>query len=154
MRARRRPLALSAYLTHLLGDNAGQQARTWVTRTWAAPDIASFWRFWNPVYGYALNRYAYRPLRGALPRPAALWLTFVACGFVLHDLVGWALIRHAHFPEMTLLFAIFGAAVVSAESVGVELGPVRMAMAAGDQPDLAVTLLRVVALACQPRVAV
>ena len=57
----------------------------------------------------------YRPLRRKLPRPLAVWLTFVACGFVLHDLVGWVLARQVRVPEMTLLFVLFGAEVILAD---------------------------------------
>ena len=73
------------------------------------------------MYGYVLFYYAYRPLRSVLPRPLAVWLTFVACGFVLHDLVGWLLARHARAPEMTVLFALFGAAVVLGEALHLDL---------------------------------
>ena len=33
-----------------------------------------------------LRYFSYRPLRRALPRPAAMFVTFIACGFLLHDL--------------------------------------------------------------------
>jgi hypothetical protein len=118
MPTRRRPLGLSAYLTRLLGKSPGEQARTWLKRTWAAPDVTTFWRYWNPVYGYVLDRCIYRRLRRVVPRPFAMWLTFVACGFLLHDLIGWLLARHLRLPEMTLLFAIFGSVAVASEVLG------------------------------------
>jgi hypothetical protein len=69
---------------------------------------------WNPVYGY-FHLYCYKPLRRLLPRWLAVWITFVACGFVLHDLVGWIATRHLRWPEMTLLFVILGLGVVLSE---------------------------------------
>jgi hypothetical protein len=45
-----------------------------------------------------------------------VWLTFDACGFFLHDLLGWTLARRVRFPEMTLLFVLFGAGVVLGEA--------------------------------------
>jgi hypothetical protein len=38
------------------------------------------------VFGYALGRWIYAPLRQRLPDPVALVATFVACG-AIHDLV-------------------------------------------------------------------
>jgi MBOAT, membrane-bound O-acyltransferase family len=51
-----------------------------------ARSFAEFWRLWNSVYGYFLGYFVYRPLARRLPRPLAAIATFVACGFLLHDL--------------------------------------------------------------------
>ncbi|MGH3426661.1 MAG: hypothetical protein ACRDQZ_03690, partial [Mycobacteriales bacterium] len=51
-----------------------------------ARSFADFWRLWNPVYGYVLLFFVYRPLRRWIPRPAAVYLTFLASCFLLHDL--------------------------------------------------------------------
>ena len=83
--------------------------------------MAAFWRYWNPVYGYYLYYYAYRPLRRFLPRLLAMWLTFIACGFFLHDALGWALGQHVRFPEMTLRFVFFGIGAVAGEALGMDL---------------------------------
>ena len=37
--------------------------------------------------------WAYKPLRAVLPRPLASWLTFLASGFVLHDIAHMDLSR-------------------------------------------------------------
>ena len=69
------------------------------------------------MYGYFLHYYAYRPLRRRLPRAPAVFLTFVACGFLLHDLVGWIVGRAIRFPVMTLAFAFFGLGMIAAEAL-------------------------------------
>ena len=55
-----------------------------------------FWRFWNPVFGYALGKYIYRPLVCQLPRPVAYILTFIACGLI-HDAVTLLVKGSTHF---------------------------------------------------------
>ena len=119
-RGARRP-GLAAYVERHLGRGSSTMLRNWLLRSFGAGTFGGFWRYWNPVYGYVLSYYAYRPLRAVLPRPLAVWLTFVACGFLLHDLVGWLLARQARAPEMTVLFALFGAAVVMSEALRLDL---------------------------------
>ena len=97
------------------------QLRNWVVRSFGAQAFHAFWRYWNPIYGYVLLYRVYHPLRRWLPHSLAVWLTFVACGFVLHDLVGWALTRRVYFPEMTLMFVLFGAGAVVSERVRMNL---------------------------------
>jgi hypothetical protein len=45
-----------------------------------APSFAGFWRRWNPVWGYYLLYWCYRPARRVLPRAAAVLVTFAASG--------------------------------------------------------------------------
>jgi hypothetical protein len=89
--APRKHISLREYVTYRLGSNSSAQLGNWLKSSWGASSFAEFWRYFNPVYGYVLYYYSYRPLRRALQRPAAMWLTFVVCGFLLHDLVGWPL---------------------------------------------------------------
>jgi hypothetical protein len=95
--------------------------RNWLLRAFGAGSIGEIWQYWNPVYGYVLGYFVYRPLRRFVPRPIAVWLSFVVCGLALHDLVGWTLARQVRFPEMSLLFALFGAEVVLADYLHLEL---------------------------------
>ena len=74
--------------------------------------FGEFWRLWNPIFGYVLIFFVYRPLRRRMPRPVAVYLTFLASGFLLHDLpfnLSADLYRgRLEFPAVTLLFAVFG----------------------------------------------
>ena len=54
-------------------------------RSLGASSFAGFWRYWNPIWGYYLGRFVYRPVRRLLPRALALILTFTVSGG-LHDL--------------------------------------------------------------------
>jgi hypothetical protein len=112
---------LGEYVERRLGRGSAAMLRNWALRSFGAATLGEFWQYWNPVYGYVLAYYVYRPLRRTLPRAWAVWLTFVACGFGLHDLVGWALARQVRIPEMTLLFVLFGAEVIVAERLHLDL---------------------------------
>jgi hypothetical protein len=120
LRSRQRP-SLAVYVERRLGTGTRTMLRNWVLRSFGAPSFGEFWRYWNPVYGYVLTYFVYRPLRTFAPRPVAVWLTFVACGFFLHDLIGWLLRREVRVPEMTILFAFFGGAVVLTNAVHLDL---------------------------------
>jgi hypothetical protein len=109
---------LDAYIAHRLGRGGAVQLRNFLVRPFGAPTFAGFWRFWNPVYGYVLLFFVYRPLRRWLPHPIASWLTFLVCGFCLHDLVGWLLAGRVRAPEMTLMFGAFGLQAVVGERLG------------------------------------
>jgi hypothetical protein len=60
-----------------------------------------------------------------MPRPFAVYLTFLASGFLLHDLpfnLSADLYRgRLEFPEVTLLFAVFGALALLSEALGLDL---------------------------------
>jgi hypothetical protein len=120
-RARRRPRVL-AFVQRRLGPGPGTaQLRNWVVRSFGARSFHEFWRYWNPLYSYVLLYFVYQPLRRWMPHLLAVWLTFVVCGFVLHDLVGWTLARRVRFPEMTLMFVLFGAGAVLSERTRMNL---------------------------------
>lgn len=87
--------------------------------------FGEFWRLWNPIFGYVLLFHVYKPLRRRLPRPLAAYLTFLASGFLLHDLpfsLSADLYRgRPASPVVTLLFAIFGGLAQLSESLGIDL---------------------------------
>jgi hypothetical protein len=113
--------SLGDYIEFRLGAGSHAQLRNWLTRTWGAPSFSEFWLYFNPVYGYILAYWVYRPLRRALPRALAAWLTFIASGFFLHDLVGWIVGRRARYPEMTVYFGLLGLVAVVGRAVGMNM---------------------------------
>src|SRR5262249_1442167 len=103
------------FLVRRLGDprrHPWRFLRNFFVRPLCAGSFAEFWRLWNPVYGYVLLFFIYRPLRRHVPRPVAVYLAFLASGFLLHDLpfnLSVDLSRgRIGIPAVTLLFAIFG----------------------------------------------
>lgn len=109
------PLTLTAYINYRLGRDARAQARNFLGKPFSAPSFTKFWWYWNPVVGYYLYYYSYRPLRAWLPRWLAVWTTFLICG-VLHDLPFGvvAAVRGQHPPPytITLMFALLGLVVI------------------------------------------
>ena len=51
---------------------------------WAQPGFHSFWRVWNPAYGYLLFR-LYRSLGGSRSQVPLTLLVFGLCGYLAHD---------------------------------------------------------------------
>jgi uncharacterized membrane protein YedE/YeeE len=85
-------ITLNQFIEQRLGQNkdVGVLLRTMLVRSFGAGSFRDFWRYWNPVYGYWLYRYCYKPLRRMLPRPLCVIVTFACSGFLLHDLpFGW-----------------------------------------------------------------
>jgi MBOAT, membrane-bound O-acyltransferase family len=113
-----RVVTLTKYIEQRLGSTASQQAVNLLARPFGADSFAGFWRYWNPVWSYYLTYYCYRPLRDRMPRPLAVWLTFLLCGFA-HDLPFVAIAflnreRRATF-SLTMFFALAGGVVVVTE---------------------------------------
>lgn len=70
-------------------------------RSLGAKNFASFWSFWNPIFGYYLGLKIFRPLKKVLPVALSIILTFVFCGLI-HDLVT-TLVR----GQLSLFFSIW-----------------------------------------------
>ena len=128
----REPVSLQAYLDHRLG-----RGRPWWRQTYdvlvgplLAPSFAGFWRLWNPVWGYYLLYWCYRPARRVLPRAAAVLMTFAASGLA-HNLLAVALSRRVN-PFVTVWFTLYGVVAVVSDALGMDLsrfpGPVRVAV--------------------------
>jgi hypothetical protein len=88
-------------------------------RSLGAPTFAGFWRHWNPVFGYALGRWVFAPLKVVVPSPLALVSTFVVCG-AIHDLVTMA-VRGAPAFLFTPWFFFLGVGVLLGNASGLDL---------------------------------
>ena len=100
-------------------------AWNWFVKPLCAGSFSKFWYYWNPVYGYLLLFYVYRPIRRFLPRPVAVMMTFLASGFLLHDLpfnISADLYKgQMPVPSVTILFAIFGTLALISEALCLDL---------------------------------
>lgn len=125
--ARHHRTGFALFILHELGSIGRplEFLRNLLIRPICAPSFQAFWRDWNPAYRFFLVVFIYRPIRRFLPRPLAVFLTFLACGLFLHDLpflAGWQWF-HGKFamPAGTILFAIFGMFTVLSEGLRVDL---------------------------------
>src|SRR3546814_317806 len=117
-RMRKRELTLSQYILRRNGVPAGARGslRNMFQRSLGASTFAGFWRHWNPVFGYALGRYVFAPLKLAVPSALALVATFVVCG-AIHDLVAMA-VRGAPAFLFTPWFFFLGIGVLLGRAAG------------------------------------
>jgi hypothetical protein len=56
-----------------------------LNRSLGAGKFSIFWQYWNPIWGYYLGKYTFKPLKFIFPPALSLIITFVVCGFI-HDL--------------------------------------------------------------------
>ncbi len=84
---RRSRLTLSRYVRMRNGVplGAGGSLRNMLLRSLGAPSFSIFWQYWNPIFGYALGKYIYQPLKAVFPDWLCLLVTFVVCG-MFHDM--------------------------------------------------------------------
>lgn len=59
--------------------------RNMLSRSLGAGKFSIFWQYWNPIWGFYLGKYIYKPLKRIFPQAVSLIITFVFCGFI-HDL--------------------------------------------------------------------
>jgi hypothetical protein len=81
-------LTLGQYIRRRNGVPLGadRSLRNMLHRSIGAKNFATFWMYWNPIFGYYLGKYIFKPLRQHLPTYLALLSTFIFCGLI-HDLV-------------------------------------------------------------------
>jgi hypothetical protein len=88
-------------------------------RSFGAKNFATFWTFWNPIFGYYLGSKIFKPLKKVLPIGIALILTFIFCGLI-HDLVT-TLIRGKISLFFTIWFFIMGTTVTISKKLSYDL---------------------------------
>jgi hypothetical protein len=119
-------ISLAEFANRRIGTGShGRQFYNLLVRPFAAPTFIGFWRLWNPLYGYFLYFWSYRPLRRLMPRAAAEMLTFAVSGFFLHDVPLFLARRSAGMPYVTAWFVLAGAIAIAAERahIGVPAWP-------------------------------
>lgn len=55
-------------------------------RSLGSKNFSTFWNYWNPIFGFYLGKFIYKPLKKIFPVTIALLLTFIFCGLI-HDSV-------------------------------------------------------------------
>jgi hypothetical protein len=109
--------SFARYLYARLGPGSPRQCLGHMfSRAFGASDFTSFWRYWNPFWGYFLAYFCFAPLRRFAPRPLCLIVTFALNGF-LHDLVylwpfGFARTARLPFPFPVFTLSLVTNAVI------------------------------------------
>lgn len=88
----------------------GDSLRNMLNRSMGAGTFSIFWQYWNPIWGFYLGKYIFKPLKLILPQALSLIITFVICGFI-HDLA-IMLIKWKFTLLLTPWFLFMGLGVV------------------------------------------
>ena len=126
-----KPMTIDRYLQFRLGPGPPPTlVMNMFIRSFTAPTLRAFWQYWNPGYGYYLLTYCYQPLRRVFPHPLAMLITFLLCGFLLHDilyLVPMLLSKAPSLPIpfMSCWFLIIGIGVALSEGLRIHFRGVR-----------------------------
>ena len=84
-----------------------------LSRSLGAGKFSIFWQYWNPIWGYYLGIYIFKPFKLFLPQALSLIITFVVCGFI-HDLV-IMLLKWKFTLLLTPWFLFMGLSVILSE---------------------------------------
>ncbi|MDX1364855.1 MAG: MBOAT family O-acyltransferase, partial [Arenibacter latericius] len=79
-------------------------------RSLGAKNFSTFWNYWNPIFGYYLGKYIFKPLKRILPVGVALLFTFIFCGMI-HDAVT-TIFRWKISLFFTIWFSMMGVSVL------------------------------------------
>ncbi|NNL16153.1 MAG: hypothetical protein HKO81_05885 [Flavobacteriaceae bacterium] len=89
-----------------------------------ASSLSSFWRYWNPGFGFYLLYYIYKPMRNIFPHWISFIITFVICG-LLHDIlyiVPLAMLDGLSFvlPFISVWFLIIASGILMTEFLQID----------------------------------
>ena len=79
-------------------------------RSLGAKNFSTFWNYWNPIFGYYLGKYIFKPSKRIFPVGVALLFTFIFCGMI-HDSVTMIFRWKISF-FFTIWFSMMGIAVL------------------------------------------
>lgn len=81
-------ITLAQYIRRRNGVSPGasRSMRNMLYRSFGAKNFSTFWIYWNPIFGYYLGKFIFKPLKKYFPYSLAVISTFIFCG-ILHDLV-------------------------------------------------------------------
>ena len=97
--------------------------RSMFIKAFKAKSAKEFWNYWNPLFGYYLLFYLYKPLTNKIPRPIRVIITFTISGFFLHDLLFWwpfcwLITYKTRFPLGTVWFIFMAIFMLIFEKIG------------------------------------
>ena len=86
-------------------------------RSLGSNQFSGFWHYWNPIWGYYLGKFIFKPLRNKLSINVSIILTFFVSGFI-HDLVV-SVIYFKMFILITPWFLLMGLLVITSNELGI-----------------------------------
>lgn len=93
-------------------------------KPFVSPSFRSFWKYWNPTWGYYLLFYCYKPVKTIFPHWAALIITFLISG-LFHDVIYILPMMMKEvkfvFPFITVWFFIISIGILLTEYLHTDL---------------------------------
>lgn len=111
---------LEAYTYYRTGSTkVSLIVRNMFLKPFLTSSLRSFWKYWNPSWGYYLLFYSYKPFKTIFPPWAALILTFIISG-LFHDMIyilPMMIMNGAGFvfPFITVWFVIIAIGILLTE---------------------------------------
>jgi hypothetical protein len=89
----------------------------------------SFWKYWNPTWGYFLLFYCYKPIKTIFPHWMALTITFLISG-LFHDIIYIIPIMMKEvkfvFPFITVWFFIISIGILVTENLQINFNKINL----------------------------
>jgi len=81
-------MTLTDYIKKRNGVSIGspKSLRNNLYRSLGSKNFSTFWNYWNPIFGYYLGKFIFKPLKKIFPVAISLLFTFIICGLI-HDTV-------------------------------------------------------------------
>lgn len=105
-------MTLNEYIKKRNGVSIGssKSLRNNLYRSLGAKNFSTFWNYWNPIFGYYLGKFVFKPFKVIFPVAISLMLTFIICGLI-HDAVT-TIFRGKISFFFTIWFSIMGFVVL------------------------------------------
>lgn len=103
--------------------------RNMFLKPFVSSSFKSFWKYWNPTWGYFLLFYCYKPLKKNLPAWVALIITFLISG-LLHDIIYIIpmMLKEVEFvfPFITVWFFIISIGILLTEFLQINFNKINV----------------------------
>ncbi len=98
-------ITLSEYVKKRNGVSIGHpnSLKNNLYRSLGAKNFTTFWNYWNPIFGYYLGKFIFKPLKRIFPVSISLIFTFIFSGMI-HDVVTSSLIWIFFNGKVSLFF--------------------------------------------------
>ena len=98
-------------------------------KPFVSSSFKSFWKYWNPSWGYFLLFYCYKPIRTFFPHWASLIITFLISG-LLHDII-YIIPKMMNkvgfvFPFITVWFLIISIGILVSEYLQINFNKINL----------------------------
>lgn len=105
-------MTLTDYIKKRNGVSIGspKSLRNNLYRSFGSKNFSTFWNYWNPIFGYYLGKFIFKPLKNVFPVTIAFLLTFIFCGLI-HDTVT-TIVRGKTSFFFSIWFLLMGTAVL------------------------------------------